>query len=267
MPEDEYDIFTFSCGGFCNDWHEFRIEKRDGVFTVMLEDKRASGPIYTRKLTKTQLGDFERSLDAIGIPGWFCHYDNWHVLDGTQWEMTYHGDEYSGSNAFPEGFTKLMRYLADEFDCECFRGHEGSEKELGAGPDPIGHIAAYASRLPARPEDEDEAKEIDAECRKLHREMLRDLDALVRAEPRFVNYMKLVEKGGVPMGAEAARECNVSSFDADTIAAMLIYIYREDRFCGYQEHFLEYLKDGTIRRWLNRLEELVDCPFRGPRNG
>ncbi len=252
MPESGYDIFTFSCGGFFEGWHEFRVEDHDSSFTAVLEDKRAGEPVYTRRMTKSEVDGFEQRIDAIGVPDWFCHYDNWRVLDGTQWEMSYHGDECSGSNTFPEGFSKLVRYLADDFGCECFRGYEGLEKEFGADPNPIEHIAAYAMRLPDRPEDE-----CEAEYRKLHHEMLRDFDALVRAEPRFVNYMELVEKGGAPMGSETMRECDVSTLDADTIVAMLIYIYREDRFCGYQEHFLEYLKDGTFKRWLDRLEELV----------
>lgn len=261
MPEDEYDIFTFSCGGFFDSWYEFRIEDRDGAFTAVLEDRRASEPAYTRKLTREQVCDFERNLDAIGVPSWFCRYDNWHVLDGTQWEMTYHGDGYYGSNAFPEGFSKLVRYLADDLDCECFRRYEGSEREFGTGPEPIGHIAAYAMRFPGRPESVEDVEEIERECRKMHHEMLRDLDALVRIEPRFTSYMELVEKGGAPMGSEAMHDFDVSSLDADTIVAMLIYVYREDRFCGYQEHFLDYLKDGTIRQWLNRLSELVDPLF------
>ena len=39
MPENEYDIFTFSCGGFFDSWHEFRIEERDGMFSAVLEDR------------------------------------------------------------------------------------------------------------------------------------------------------------------------------------------------------------------------------------
>lgn len=260
MPKDKYDIFTFGCGSFFDGWNEFRIEEHDGAFAVTLVDRRANEPIYTRKLTRTQMDDFERNLDAIEVRGWFCHYDNWRILDGTQWEMSYQGDEYCGSNAFPEGFTKLVRYLADEFDCECFRDYEEPEREFGTGPDPIGHIAGYASRFPGRPESVDDVEEIEHEYRKMRREMLRDLDALVRIEPKFVNYAELVEKSGAPLESEAMREFDISSLDADTIVAMLIYIYREDRFCGYQEHFLDYLKDGIIRRWLNRLEELVNQP-------
>ncbi len=257
MPESGYDIFTFSCGGFFEGWHEFRIEDHDSSFTAVLEDKRAGEPVYTRKMTKSEVDRFGRRIDAIGVHEWFCHYDNWRVLDGTQWKMSYHGDECSGSNAFPEGFSKLVRYLADEFDCGCFRDYEGSEREFGTGPDSIGHIAAYAKRFPGCPESADEAEENEREYREMHHEMLRDFDALVRAEPRFVNYMELIEKGGVPTGSEAMRECDISAFDGDTIVAMLIYIYREDRFCGYQEHFLEYLKDGTFKRWLNRLAESI----------
>ena len=152
---------------------------------------------------------------------------------------------------------ELLAEEVDEFDCGCFRDYEGSEREFGTSPDSIGHIAAYAKRFPGCPESADEAEENEREYREMHHEMLRDFDALVRAEPRFVNYMELIEKGGVPTGSEAMRECDISAFDGDTIVAMLIYIYREDRFCGYQEHFLEYLKDGTFKRWLNRLAESI----------
>lgn len=269
MGDKAYSLFKFSCGGYFSGWNEFKIDVDGDTYTASLVDKLAGQTEFAREITESELTAFERCLQDAGVQDWFCHYNNWMVLDGTQWEMEYEGMPYSGSNSYPSGFFQLVDYLADHFDCECFRFEddleEESEDQDTEQPElwdpylnPLSHIAEYAHlvRDPETDTIEDDEEEL-AEYGVVAKQMRHDFDVLVGIEPKFKNYMEIVDEGGAPKGSEAMRECDPGSFDADTLVAMMIYIYREDRFCGYQEHFRDYVKDGTFKRWLDRLSCLV----------
>lgn len=43
------------------------------------------------------------------------------VLDGKQWQLFDGCRSHEGSNAYPKGSEKLLKYLADEFGCEEMR--------------------------------------------------------------------------------------------------------------------------------------------------
>lgn len=276
MGEATYNVFSFGLGGFFDGWHEFKIEKRDQGYVATLESMRDGDGDFTRPITDSMIDDFESFLRGIGVDNWFCHYNNWNVLDGTQWDMSYETTEYSGSNEYPEGFFALTQYLADNFGCACFACEDDEEDESddegfetwdGPYPNPLRHIAEYASlvcdpsydaqKLKEGLSTAEELEEEQVEYKSVADQMRHDLDVLVGIETKFRNYMELVEQGGAPQESEAMRDCDVSQFDADTLVAMMIYIYREDRWCGYQEHFLDYVKDGTFKKWLDRLGELV----------
>lgn len=274
MGENGYNVFTFTCGGFFDGWDELRIEDRDGTHIASLVDRRGGDVLYERELSKEEMRSFEDFLQRAGVPKWFCHYNDWHVLDGTQWEMKYCGIEHSGSNAYPEGFIALTDYLADHFGCECFRCEdilEYSEEEKSDTwspyPTPLFHIAEYANYV-GDPEPNPNAlcgglpspDDIEEEHRRnieVADQLRHDFDILVGIEPKYVGYMEIVEKAGVPMGSKAMIGFDVSKLGAETIVAMMIFIYREDRFCGYQERFLECVEDGTFKRWLDRLSDLI----------
>lgn len=277
MSKAGYNVFAFSCGGFFEGYREFKIDKVGEDYIASLESVRDKEGDFARQISDSKFEDFESFLDEIGVEGWFCHYNNRWVLDGTQWHMSYEMTDYSGSNAYPKGFFALARYLADNFGCACFayendeEGEEPTEEELAAWGDPyanpLRHIAEYADWVCDPSYDAQKLKEGLATAEELEEEqdeyksvagqMRHDFDVLVGIETRFRNYMELVEQGGAPQGSEAMRDCDVSQFDADTLVAMMIYIYREDRWCGYQEHFLDYVEDGTFKKWLDRLGELV----------
>lgn len=276
MSKARYNVFTFGLGGFFDGWHEFKIEKGDQGYIATLESMRDGDGGFTRPITDSMFDDFESFLRVIGVDNWFCHYNNWNVLDGTQWDMSYEMTEYSGSNEYPEGFFALAQYLADNFGCACFacegdeEGDDGDEEfEAWERPysNPLRHIAEYSSwvcdpKFDARRIREghvtpEELEEERAEYERIAHQMRHDLDVLVGVEPRFKNYVELADEGGAPQGSEAMRECDISRFDADTLVAMMIYVYREDRWCGYQEHFLDYVKNGTFKKWLDRLGDLL----------
>ena len=61
-------------------------------------------------------------LARIGAAKWGCYHAP--VLDGVQWSLSFSDDgglhESSGSNAFPDGFDELARFLIERFGCKAF---------------------------------------------------------------------------------------------------------------------------------------------------
>lgn len=270
MDQDRYTVFSFSCGGFFAGSNSVRIEKVGDKYEASAFEMFADEPTRTFEMSEDDVRDLEKQLRAFGVDEWFSRYWNHNVLDGTQWDMEYEGRELYGSNSFPANFAKLSSYLADRFECPGIEIEDGLEKEFPDCHDPIAHIAEYYSWM-GDPSDKLERERIESldheeleEERKAldrtHMQMLSDLDKLVRIKPELIDYKDIVERSGIGFSLDEMRNADISCVDADTIVAMMIYIYRADRFCGYQEHFLECMKDGTFKRWLGRLAELVDYP-------
>lgn len=61
---------------------------------------------------------------ALGSNDWFT-YCNSPVLDGEQWSLFDGHSPHGGSNAYPKGFEKLLRYLGGEFSCAKMRPEVG----------------------------------------------------------------------------------------------------------------------------------------------
>jgi hypothetical protein len=61
-------------------------------------------------------------LREVHIGEWHHSYNNWNVLDGTQWELTVEYNDgrklsYNGSNAYPFSFNRLCELMGfDESD-------------------------------------------------------------------------------------------------------------------------------------------------------
>ena len=69
-------------------------------------------------------------LRDLGARDWFSSYYS-PALDGDQWQLFDGCHSHEGSNAYPKGFEKLLKYLADKFDCEEMRPQPG---DTCAGP-------------------------------------------------------------------------------------------------------------------------------------
>lgn len=63
-------------------------------------------------------------LRDLGIRNWFSSYYS-PALDGEQWRLFDGHRSHEGSSAYPKGFEKLPKYLADEFGCEEMRPQPG----------------------------------------------------------------------------------------------------------------------------------------------
>lgn len=270
MGQDRQTVFSFSCGGFFAGSNNVKIERIGDRYEATSFEMLADEPMSTFEMSEDDVRELEGQLRGFGVDEWFSRYWNHNVLDGTQWDMEFEGHEYCGSNSFPPNFAKLSGFLADRFECPGIEIEDATEGEFPDCHDPITHLADYCSwmgdpgdkRERGRVEslDPEELKDEREALERTHIQMLNDLDKLVSRRPEFIDYMGIVERSGIGLGLEEMRSADLSGVDADTIVAMMIYIYRADRFSGYQEDFLECMKDGTFKRWLGRLAEFVDYP-------
>lgn len=270
MSQDRYTVFSFSCGGFFAGIHYVKIEKISDRYEGTAFEMFADEPMRAFELSEDDVREIENKLRSFGVDGWFSRYWNHNVLDGTHWDMELEGKECYGSNSFPPNFARLSSYLADRFECPGIEIEEDTERMFPDDHDPIAHIVEYYSWM-GDPDDKLERERIDSldpeeleeerlALHRTHRQMLNDLDKLVSRRPEFIEYRDIVEKSGIGPTLEEMRRADLSSVDADTIVAMMIYIYRADRFDGWSDNFLDCMKDGTFKRWLARLAELIDYP-------
>lgn len=248
-------IFEFSYGGLFDGRKELCIAEEGGRIIARYTEFPEVGRDRTFEVSAAALEGLEHALEEAGVRGWFAHYFA-PVLDGTQWSLTFDGRTHEGSNSYPEGFDVLSTFLAEKFDVlgcepeECFVERPG-EIDLRE------HIALYQCCVgdgrEQRSMDDDELEEHMEDMRMAASEMRADIDALVGVEPRFQRYSEIIEDAGVEPNLQHMRQQNVRDLDADTIIAMMTFIYRADRWDGHSEDFLECVTDGTFARWLEAL--------------
>lgn len=76
----------------------------------------------------------------------------------------------------------------------------------------------------------------------------------VESIPEMARYSDILEKSNIKWNSESMRNVDTSKLDILTILALLIGIVRADRFC--EGVLLDFIKDKTIEKWLERLKEL-----------
>lgn len=70
----------------------------------------------------------------------------------------------------------------------------------------------------------------------------------------LTHYRDILMSNGIEWGDRPMREADVSSADAKCILALLVAAVRAERFC--EGLLLSFFKDGSIKKWLERLKEL-----------
>lgn len=253
---DHIRIFSFSIGGFFEGRKELVITDTGDGLTASYSEMLHPEADRTFAVTEEDLSELEKALSDAGIERWFSHY--WSpVLDGTQWELNYGGRAYGGSNSYPEDFAALSAFLEERFGIsgfepeECFIERDGEH-------DPREHIALHRFSVgsPNTEEmDEEELEEREKEMRQAADDLRADLDVLVRMEPRFRSYDEILGDAGIDRSLDRMKSEDAKALDADAVIAMMIYIYRSDRWCGYSEDFLGCVSDGTFAKWLDALFE------------
>ena len=83
-----------------------------------------------------------------------------------------------------------------------------------------------------------------------------DLFALTDAHPEFehTRYSDTLKENGIQWGADTMSKADVSDKDAKCMIALLVGAIRAERFCDGA--LLGFLTDGSIVKWLRRLEEI-----------
>lgn len=67
-------------------------------------------------------------------------------------------------------------------------------------------------------------------------------------------YGNILERNGLAWGSKSMSEADVSSLDAQCVMALIMGAVRAERFCDGV--LLGFFKDGSVRKWLVRLQEL-----------
>ena len=68
-------------------------------------------------------------------------------------------------------------------------------------------------------------------------------------------YGEILERNGLEWGTKSMSEAYVFSLDAQCVMALIMGAVRAERFCDGA--LLGFFKDGSIRRWLERLKEVA----------
>ena len=71
----------------------------------------------------------------------------------------------------------------------------------------------------------------------------------------LTRYGEILERNGLEWGSKSMSEADVSSLDAQCVMALIMGAVRAERFCDGA--LLGFFKDGSIRRWLERLKAVA----------
>lgn len=71
----------------------------------------------------------------------------------------------------------------------------------------------------------------------------------------LTRYGEILERNDLEWGSKSMSEADVSTLDAQCVMALIMGAVRAERFCDGA--LLGFFKDGSIRRWIERLKEVV----------
>ena len=71
---------------------------------------------------------------------------------------------------------------------------------------------------------------------------------------QLTHYGKILESNGIEWGSKSMSAADVSKADVICVLALLVGAIRAERFCDGA--LLGFFKDGSIRKWLERLKEI-----------
>lgn len=70
----------------------------------------------------------------------------------------------------------------------------------------------------------------------------------------LTRYGEILEKNGLEWDSKSMSEADVSSLDGQCIMALIMSAVRAERFCDGA--LLGFFKDGSIKKWLERLKKI-----------
>lgn len=264
MRELGNSVFSFSIGGLFRGYSSLEIHRDGDAYSYHHRKSLHANPEEHRgTLDKAQVDKLMAFLRDLGARDWFSSYHS-PVLDGEQWQLFDGYRSYEGSNAYPKGFEKLLKYLADDFGCEEVRPQPGDTCDGPTESERLAMLAFYD--LPSGEEARQrlENGESACDCREdwrqtvteVERNFLRDIDAFVSANPEYRNYGAILARHGLELDIEQIVNQDMSKADAKLVVAFIIAIARFDRWCEC-DFFRRCVEDGTFARWTKRLRELL----------
>ena len=72
-------------------------------------------------------------------------------------------------------------------------------------------------------------------------------------EMGLTDYKSILSESNIEWGMDSMKNADVSSLDGRTVMALIVGAIRADRFC--EGALLGFFEDGSIAKWLSRLEE------------
>lgn len=82
------------------------------------------------------------------------------------------------------------------------------------------------------------------------------IEGFVRDHPEagLTHYADILERSGIAWSAESMEAADASHLDGQTVMALLVGAMRAERFS--YGIFLEFLRSGAVKRWLERLRQI-----------
>ena len=73
-------------------------------------------------------------------------------------------------------------------------------------------------------------------------------------EMELTHYGRILNDNGIEWSSQSMSEADISKADVTCVLALLVGAIRAERFCDGA--LLGFFKDGSIRKWLERLQEI-----------
>lgn len=235
------------------------------IFNLHLDkDLERATRVY---VSDSQMQAFEQAMEEFAFEDRYTHYPNcdlrYMTLDGTSWVMSYNGRQIQGSNFAPEGLHELVVGLQKIFGVDdlpkCFDYPEGFD----AKDCPDSRIFLDYEIYTCDPDGycKDEEKEMEEELEEQNtridtasKDMLHDIRLYVERHPEVKDYASILQKNGIELDMEKMKAANVDRLNTECIMALFVVVSHMDHL-GDGEQFSEYFKDGTFRKWLERLSD------------
>ncbi|WP_336314207.1 DUF6508 domain-containing protein [Bacillus altitudinis] len=73
-------------------------------------------------------------------------------------------------------------------------------------------------------------------------------------EPEITRYREILKENGIEWGMNDMEDVDVSNLNSQCVLALIMGVLRAERFC--EGVILDFFTNGTIVKWLERLERL-----------
>lgn len=259
MPISRFEITQDETGCFS------RYLKGVEIFNLHLDkDLEKATRVY---VSDSQMQAFEQAMEGFASEDRYTHYPNcdlrYMTLDGTSWVMSYNGRQIQGSNFAPEGLHELVVGLQKIFGVDDLPKYLDYPEGFDAKDCPDSRIFLDYEIYTCDPDGyyKDEEKEMEEELDEQNaridaasKDMLHDIRLYAERHPEVKDYASILQKNGIEHDMEKMKTADVNCVNTECIMALFVAVSRMDHL-GDSNYFSECFKDGTFRKWLERLND------------